>query len=335
MPATRRRTRKALWHWLFGVAATLVTLAGWSELLTKPLLAYREQHDSWAVLRRLLTGDGIYDGWAEGYLFLLLTLILLAILVYAISRASATINGYIDKSRVDLSILQTRIRVYVEDVDMRRAQIRREQLFHANAPDVQAYHYSHTPDAGRVVHGSFNIETTVADEVVTSDTEAILVSGGKGIEITEMYSGPLPTSFFTTYLSDRWVLALHKAPLRMFRKVLAYRAVSFISEGEYDQDEPRYQLQLLRYPAHEVSFEISFPGETAPDLCDIRILRIRENAATPIKPSYVPHERRMVLSFSVYDADNERVRVRWSNTRLKQYLASRQAPKRKGLFGRS
>ena len=323
--ASSRRRRQPIWQSLFWWAGGAVALAGWSELLSKPLNSYRTDHDAWRVLTDLLRGQRIYEGIGESWLFLFLTAMLLIILWYFVVRTTARFNHYIEDSRTDISVLQTNIWISIDDPEMTTAWIARHQFFHANAADVNAYHYSHTPSVGHVELDSFMINTTIGGALWTDTQKTMPIPHGKGFELIEVFRAPLPSSRLATYLSDQTVLNL-KRYWGWFGAVVAERNVSFKSVGEYNQPNPMFELQLMRYRAAAVRVWISFPIETAPDFEHLKAMRIRENAVHFFSPTYRPSAGRKVLHFSVDNAEHERIRVTWSNRNLRDYLARRGGP---------
>jgi hypothetical protein len=307
----RRRGKWWVWRRLIGLLVAVVALTSWTQLISKPLMSYRQDHDLVRLLNDLAFTNKIYDSYGDGWAFLFLTLVVAVIMAVLFSRIVRGVNRYLDQSHVDLSILCTEIMIRMESDNHKSALITRNQVLHANNPDVWAYHYSHIPERGIVVRDSFSARTEINGQSITAKKEFRELSG-RGIELIEMFDKPLPINFFCTYLPDKVVLYCFRH-LGMFQKIVARRTVHFRSEGEYNWIEPIFQLQLLRYPAHEIRITLDFPPNTAPSEAEIAGLRIRENVAASVSFDYAPTGGRVQVTLVVRDADQERIRLRWKN----------------------
>lgn len=314
-----RRRRGRWWTSLAWITTTGLGFVEWSNLVSAPI-RFLGKHSFLHTLRVLvLGGEGIYDGIGVAWGFLALSVALVGMVLVIASRVLSAISHYIDVSQADLSMLSTDIDISLDsDIALTTARIVRKQLFHANSPDVEAYHYSHTPEVGRVDWDATDMSTSIGNEVFTR-LPLLKRPMGRGIEIIETYRRRLPTSIAATYLPDFVVLFLHKE-LRRFGGVVAEREATIVTHDEYNTDTPSFQLESRRYPANRAVIRIHFPVRTAPDDPDIEGFRIRENSVIALRVHSTKTGSRKTVWVEADNLYQERIRIQWKNDRLKAYL---------------
>lgn len=301
---------------LLGVCAAL---AGWSTLLWPAVRFYSSRPGvtlSSTLLELLKPTNSIFpDGVFVGWIFLLVG----ALLAVAVPLAALQILGallrYVSLSEVEISILETRLTLRFEDAEMRRCTVTRQQLFHANQSGHGAYHYEHTTssETGEVVGGSFDMASTLGDELLTSD---FLIRRSKTrLEAIEMFKRPLPTSVFSTYLPD-WLVLLAFQHTSLFDHVVVERVGEIQNLNEYNGDSPVFELTSVRYPASNVYITIDFPKDVAPAVSDVKCFRIKANVVSPIHPRCTPDGERRIFTAYVGRLEQERLRLQCSNARL-------------------
>lgn len=311
---------------MLGVFAAL---AGWSTLLW-PVVRYYSttgKTSVWATFLELLrpTNAIFTDGYMTGWIFLLIGIVLIFAVPLAALQLLGSLLRYVALSEVEISILETRLTLRFEDSEMRRCTVTRKQLFHANQPGHGAYHYEHTisSETGEVVDGSFDMASTLGDELLTSDF--LFRRSKKRLEAIEMFKRPLPTSFFTTYLPD-WLVLLIFNHTSILDHVVVERIGEIQNMNEYNGDSPVFELTSVRYPASNVYITIDFPKEVAPAVADVKCFRIKANVVSPIHPRCSPEGERRIFTAYVDRLEQEKLRLQWSNNRLHSVMAGMVAP---------
>jgi len=184
---------------VFWIIGFLLGVIGWIQLLTPPLQAYWK-HPSGGfgrvILELLSPSNSIYEEPYIGWLFLLLTAALIALVV----NGTRAFGEYLEVSRVGISVVETRMDLVMETADRSRATFRRAQIFHANRGGITAYHLVHRTDepAGKVDLASIKLASQVGGKAITQ--ELLKRGTEKAVDLIEVYANELPRDFFATYL---------------------------------------------------------------------------------------------------------------------------------------
>jgi hypothetical protein len=274
---------------------------------------YRKMHN--IGFRKLFTellkvDNSIYGFPASGYVFLLLTLILLLI---AISLMRG-IGNYLEYSRVGISLLETEMELVMEDAARRRATLCRKQTFHANRSGVTAYHLIHRADApgGSIDPGSIELESFVAGKAITK--ELLMRGNGASRDVIEIYKKPLPTSLLATYLPNWLVALLQNTPLFDSSLVRREGRVTYIDE--YSGSECVLSITSLRYPVINTKIKINFISGTEPEKDSVRAFLIQENAVEEIDVRRSQDNGRTIFEIVARSLYRETLRIQWINRSL-------------------
>lgn len=300
---------KRLLSWL----AFIIALVGWDQFLLRPVQYYLGQHNSVAALALELLKpiNAVYPGdLCLGWLFIAASAILIPIAIVAIAKTFRGITGYIERSEIAISVLETKITVEMLSADKASGRITRRQKFHANRDNVGAYRYSSTSDAGDIQKNDISSTATVDNDNVVFALHK--TKRGKTVELIESYSRKLPRSWWATYLPDNVVLALYEHTSILDKKIVE-RCVTIVNNGEFDVAEPLYQLTVNKNPMSNIYLTLSFFETNAPSVNQIRCMVISENAVTYLTPEMLALNGRVSYEIYVKRLFQQTLRFEWTN----------------------
>jgi hypothetical protein len=274
------KTNKRKWATLAFWTVLLGSAFSWIQFLWPPFQAFlntEPQPTFWAILRELLNpfSTAIYDDTIfGGWLFLLIT----AVSFVAFGSAYRSLLLYVENSRAAISVLATEITLDFADVELTTSTITRDQLIHANQPEVRAYRssLSMTSPSGEMVPNSYRAASSVGGALITS--EVLSFGDKRSQELIELFRQHLPVNIFVTYLPN-WLVYLTRG---IFSRTIVYRQTQVTQLNEYNGEKPNLALASIRYPVTNAVLKIQFPRETGPDICDVRAFLLSDNLADSI-----------------------------------------------------
>lgn len=263
---------------LLGLLTLVGALFSWLGILWPGLAGFlRGESD---FLAKLFNPMSVYydDIPMGGWLWATVMAVSALIVLLSVVLTGRAVLRYLDNSRAPMSVLKTTVSVTFETDDLSVAIVNREQLIHANRP-VTAYHMTSAVsskgakiDADSLLVSS---ETTEAGPL----SHRILNSGtDQAREIVEVFTAPLPTNWFATYMPNKLVYLLR----RLFPRSIVRRTSSIRQFGEYNAEIALIQLTTLTHPTNNATIEIRFPETAAPRLKHVEAFMITENLADPV-----------------------------------------------------
>lgn len=318
---------------LWSMCAFLLVFAGgafsWIQFVYPALSGFlRATPDAnfLSVLRILIDpfSNAIYQGTPfAGWLVLFVAAILTFQTMLLSGVFVRQVLVYLDTSKVAISIISTKMKLTFDTPDMSRATLARDQLMHANC-QVQAYRStaSVSGDSAYIEKGSFRAIAEVDGANLMK--QIVQFGSAKEIETIEVFREPLRTNFWATFLPNETVYQLRER----FKKTLVNRRTRLVHVNEYNSEEAHIQLTALRYPITNVSLEIEFWDETAPDVSDIEAFLIADNLADPISPIEDPNPPagKRSYTFKRQKVASAALLVTWKNRRLLTYQQQQRQP---------
>lgn len=306
--------------WLLTTAAALYA---WADFLWPPVEYFRHAQKATpsGVLLELLKPDSkIYPVPGGGYLFILLTIGLAILLVYILRG----IGNYLERAFQSLSVIDSEFEVIIQDLDARRATMRRVQNFHANRSGISAYRHTSsldTPGASQDMK-TLKVESFIGSTRITKDI--LKRKSGSTLEIIDMFNRELPTSLVASLLPSLLVRAMHHNTL--LQNVVVNRTFEMDYIDEYASDSPSMQVTAAEFPVTHVALAIDFPDEIAPPKEDISCFIITQGAVRQ-------HDRiwreagsgRVTYRVEHRNLYKSSLRLQWNNTRLRAAQAQRAA----------
>ena len=307
----RRMRKDAAARSAFWALAFLAALVSWLQLLWPPIAKYRDHTPGGlrSILAALMQVQSpIYpEAPLIGWIFIAVTAILFLVGVSWLRW----IANYIERSRVGISMIETRMDLVMEDKARKLATVRRQQVFHANRPDVSAYHLVCRADhaTGYVDMANISLDSILAGQRITKE---ILKRGTpKAADLIEVYTRNLPSGLLVTFLPNWLVAMLH--PTGVFDRVLVKRTGHVAYIDEYSGPESVISMSAMRYPVTNTFLNISFINGSEPCDSDMRGFLIRENAVEEIAVAKTIDTDRTVFSVCVRSLYQETLRVQWKN----------------------
>jgi hypothetical protein len=199
----------------------------------------------------------------------------------------------------------------MEDKARTRATVRRQQVFHANRPEVSAYHLVCRADheTGHIDMDDISLVSIIGGEKITKD---ILKRGTpKAVDLIEVYQHNLPNGLLVTFLPNWLVAMLH--PTGLFDSVLVKRTGHVVYLDEYSGAESVISMSAMRYPVTNTFLTISFFNGSEPYADDMRGFLIKENAVEEIAVAMKVVGERTIFEVCVRSLYQETLRVQWKN----------------------
>ncbi len=246
-----------------------------------------------------------------GYLFLAASVIPLVVLGIWVRQAIE----YWDNARVPLSVLETDVTLSFAEPDMKRAILTRKQFFHANQPDVGAYHSTTKVDGEKASidpnHQVFDAQVghrSIKGEIIKQGNE-------KSINVIEIYNESLPRNPLVTILPNQVVHSIYKN-FGAFFNVIVKRTTVIHLVDEYNAKEPFYSISSMRYPVTNVKLRFLFHSETAPSPEDISAFLIKDNLAMRLALPPCHEGAFTTYEVAVREFKSATIRVAWNNRNL-------------------
>lgn len=309
-------------YYCIAIAVFSAAIYSWLDFLYKPIPKLAERGLGWTLGDLLFTWRSeTYGEPVKGQLFVIAAIVLAIFAIILVSRPYNLFMRYIEESEAPVSILSTNIRIRMEDAGFALATVTRVQKIHANRSDVDAYHYSNTPNHGEIVPGSWSYKSLVGKENLS--IAPLTRTVGKKFEVIERFKRPLPTSYRVTYLPSWLVLWLFDLRFRpWFKKVIVTRENAIQIKNEYSVDDPVFQLNCVRYPANHVDIGVDFPKATAPDPDEVQGFIIMDNVVEKIDVFQEGDRDRVIYGILLPKLKKQQtVRLQWSNRKMKAFVA--------------
>ena len=259
-----------------------IILIGWAEFIFKPIRHYAEATNltiGEAFGDLLKIQPSVYDWPFAGYVFLITSTIILYFSFVLIMRPVRAALEFIEGSEAPISILESKIELFMQDADMRVCETRRRQILHSNSEKVNAYHYSQSSTHGVLKKDLLRIESRIAGNLITDNL--LKREFGKTLDTIELFNRELPTNLIATYLPDIAVLFLHRQ-FKLFKNSLITRECDGTDENEYSVQYPFYQLTVARYPVSMITLTLNFPVGSVYRKGTIKAFLIRNQAVREV-----------------------------------------------------
>jgi hypothetical protein len=315
MALPRRRSLR----WMLTVAGVVAGAVGWSTLLWPPVKYFYSQPTAtfWSTLSDLATlpaGTIFPEGFGIGYLFIFSTLLLIFAVPLVSVRLLSALLRYVERSEVDVSLLEINLAYRFED-RLHRVVATREQLLHANRPGLTAYHYLQTASApGSAIDATTFEMTSILDGNRITD-DFIIRAQPREFEAIEIFKRALPTHFLATYLPD-WLVLLLWNHSKILDRVIVQRNGQIEITGEHDGESATIELRSLKRVAKRVTISLDFPHDVAPRQEDMRCFVIRDNVVASIYPQCHTAGPRRIYEAYVAELEGATMRFQWNNRRL-------------------
>lgn len=303
------RTRSSLLRWAFWLAAAVAAFFSWWQILWPPVSFYsrvKENPGSVAVIGELLKPhNAIYDEPFLGWVFLILTLVLVLVLVHFFR----SVADYLQHSRVGISVLETKMEVEMQDAARDMAIVRRHQTIHANRRGITAYRFGSSTDTpgGRIVKAALRHQSSVGNKNITKE----LISRGSesNLDIIEVFTRELPTSVLTTFLPNIVVCALHR--IGLFEGTVVVRQGESTYQNEFNENQGVYSVSSTKYPISRTVIRVSFVLGHEPPPDKIRGFLIRENVVEEVALSSSSSQTHFTYEARANSLHMESLRVQW------------------------
>lgn len=261
-------------------ALAVVSVAGMVGLFWQPFaVALNEDLNAGDLAAGLLIpwNTSIYEFPTGGWLFLILTIYLFGFAAWVFGQFA----DYLRNSRVRISVLDTHVRVVINDKHGESVTYTREQTFHANRRKIRAYRMGMCADhpTGSLNRDSIHIMSHIDDEMIS--IEPLKRGPSNNMMILDRFKRELPISYLASYMPNTWVSWLYNQKW-LFHKKVVFRTAKMEYINECCGENCVMSLSGENNPITAAEFRIVFKKEYQPKDGTVRAYLYHQNACDDV-----------------------------------------------------
>ncbi|MER9944452.1 hypothetical protein NKJ70_21325 [Mesorhizobium sp. M0092] len=204
-----------------------------------------------------------------------------------------------------VTVLNATIKVSLANKEWDQTVVDGTFVLRANHPNVTSYKTTHSPDYGSLVLETMSADVFCEAFNLTSEVELNKVEGD-GIELLQLFSKPLPSSWYMALVPPYFVSRSYDDLPHFFRKKLVKRKTRLTYMNEHNVELPAMRFQAPNYNFMSMHIIMEFPTEALPKLLKAR--RENNSALTDIPIEVVQNAYHVRVNRL---AKSEIIRISW------------------------